>query len=111
MAHDALLCVQTGSQMDDPKRFKFEGNEHYLKSAAEMRRLFAEAPEACDNTLWIAERADVEIEFPVIPSSRSSTCPTGSSTQGQLPAPSHPGRGRTALRHPVARGRRRAPGL
>ncbi|MGZ4682911.1 MAG: DNA polymerase III subunit alpha, partial [Acidimicrobiales bacterium] len=63
LAHDALLCVQTGSQMDDPNRFKFEGAEHYLKSAAEMRSLFAELPEACDNTLWIAERAKVEIEF------------------------------------------------
>ena len=63
LAHDALLCVQTGSQMDDPNRFKFEGNEHYLKTAAEMRSLFSELPEACDNTLWIAERADVTIEF------------------------------------------------
>ena len=63
VAHDALLCVQTGSQMDDPNRFKFHGDEHYLKSAAEMRSLFAELPEACDNTLWIAERANVEIEF------------------------------------------------
>jgi DNA polymerase-3 subunit alpha len=70
VAHDALLCVQTGSAMDDPKRFKFEGHEHYLKSAAEMRNLFADYPEACDNTLWIAERADVTIEFgkPKLPS-------------------------------------------
>jgi DNA polymerase-3 subunit alpha len=70
VAHDALLCVQTGSAMDDPNRFKFEGDEHYLKSAAEMRQLFAEVPEACDNTLWIAERADVEIDFgkPKLPS-------------------------------------------
>src|SRR5438270_7231179 len=63
VAHDALLCVQTGSPIDDPKRFKFEGEEHYLKSAVEMRQLFRELPEACDNTLWIAQRADVEIEF------------------------------------------------
>ena len=63
VAHDALLCVQTGSLIDDPKRFKFEGEEHYLKSAAEMRHLFAEIPEACDNTLLIAERANVEIDF------------------------------------------------
>jgi DNA polymerase-3 subunit alpha len=62
-AHDALLCVQTGALMSDPDRFKFEGDQHYLKTAAEMRSLFAEVPEACDNTLWIAERADVEIEF------------------------------------------------
>jgi len=63
VAHDALLCVQTGASIDDPKRFRFEGNEHYLKSAAEMRHLFAEVPDACDNTLLIAERAQVEIEF------------------------------------------------
>jgi len=62
-AHAALLCVQTGSTLDDPKRFKFDAEEFYLKSAGEMRALFAEVPEACDNTLWIAERADVEIEF------------------------------------------------
>ena len=63
VAHDALLCVQTGALIDDPKRFKFEGEEHYLKSAAEMRHLFRELPEACDNTLLIAERANVEIDF------------------------------------------------
>ena len=70
VAHDALLCVQTGSTMDDPKRFKFDGDEHYLKSAAEMRALFRDYPEACDNTLWIAERARVEIDFgkPRLPS-------------------------------------------
>ena len=62
-AHDALLCVQTGAMLSDPKRFKFEGQEHYLKSAAEMRYLFRDLPEACDNTLWIAERAEVNIEF------------------------------------------------
>jgi DNA polymerase-3 subunit alpha len=63
VAHDALLCVQTGSLMSDPNRFKFHGDEHYLKTAAEMRLLFGEVPEACDNTLWIAERANVEIDF------------------------------------------------
>jgi DNA-directed DNA polymerase III PolC len=62
-SHDALLCVQTGAMLSDPNRFKFEGHEHYLKSADEMRYLFREFPEACDNTLWIAERADVTIEF------------------------------------------------
>ena len=62
-SHDALLCVQTGAMLSDPKRFKFEGQEHYLKTADEMRHLFRHYPEACDNTLWIAERADVTIEF------------------------------------------------
>ncbi len=69
-AHDALLCVQTGAKIHESNRFKFHGDQHYLKSAAEMRSLFAEVPEACDNTLWIAERADVELDFgqPVLPS-------------------------------------------
>ena len=62
-AHDALLCVQTGSQMSDPNRFRFSGEEHYLKSTHEMRELFRDLPDACDNTLWIAERCGVEIEF------------------------------------------------
>ncbi len=63
VAHDALLCVQTGAQVDDPKRFKFDSDQHYLKTAAEMRALFAEVPQSCDSTLEIAERANVEIEF------------------------------------------------
>ena len=63
VAHDALLCVQTGALLSDTNRFKFEGTEHYLKSASEMRHLFRDVPEACDNTLLIAERADVQIEL------------------------------------------------
>ena len=62
-AHDALLCVQTASRLDDEDRLRFHGDEHYLKSAAEMRHLFGDMKEACDNTLLIAERADVTIEF------------------------------------------------
>jgi len=62
-AHDALLCVQTAALMSDPDRFKFEGNEHYLKTSQEMRHIWKELPDACDNTLWIAERADVNIVF------------------------------------------------
>jgi DNA polymerase III subunit alpha len=58
-AHEVLLCVQTGSTMADGNRFKFEGDQHYLKSPAEMRALFAELPEACDNTLAIAERCNI----------------------------------------------------
>ena len=58
-AHEVLLCVQSGSTMADAGRFKFEGDGYYLKSPAEMRALFAELPEACDNTLAIAERCEV----------------------------------------------------
>ncbi|MDQ3681025.1 MAG: DNA polymerase III subunit alpha [Actinomycetota bacterium] len=63
VAHDALLCVQTGATLADEKRFRFEGDQHYLKTAEEMRSLFADWPEACDNTLQLAERCQVEIEF------------------------------------------------
>ncbi|GAA3051757.1 MULTISPECIES: DNA polymerase III subunit alpha [Actinomycetes] len=59
-AHGALLCVQSNSTLDDPNRFKFDSEEFYLKSAAEMRHLFRDFPEACDNTLAIAERCQVE---------------------------------------------------
>jgi DNA polymerase-3 subunit alpha len=58
-AHEVLLCVQTGATMADGNRFKFDGDSYYLKSPAEMRELFAELPEACDNTLAIAERCDI----------------------------------------------------
>ncbi len=64
-AHDALLCIQTGSLRNEPGRLRFEGSEHYLKSAEQMRSLFPDDgfPAACDNTLWIAERSDVDLEF------------------------------------------------
>ena len=57
--HAALLCVNSGSILSDPKRFKFDNDQFYLKDAAEMRRIFAELPEACDNTLLIAQRCNV----------------------------------------------------
>jgi DNA polymerase-3 subunit alpha len=64
-AHDALLCIQTGSVKSDENRFKFHSQEFYIKSAAEMRSLFDEEryPGAADNTLLIAERVDLEVEF------------------------------------------------
>ncbi|MER7607284.1 DNA polymerase III subunit alpha [Nocardioides sp. NPDC127503] len=67
-AHEALLCVQSGSRMTEPpyskggKRFAFEGSGYYIKTAAEMRELWGQQDliEACDNTLLIAERCDVQ---------------------------------------------------
>ncbi len=66
-AHSALLCVQAGKTLDDPNRFKFDGDGYYLKSAAEMREYWdAEVPGAAGNTLLVAERvesyADVFVE-------------------------------------------------
>ncbi len=59
--HEVLLCVQTGKTMSDPNRFKFDAQDFYLKSPAEMRQQWdGEFPEACDNTLLVAERVHVE---------------------------------------------------
>jgi DNA polymerase III subunit alpha len=62
-AHDALICVASGKRLSDTNRLKFDGGGYYIKSAAEMRQLWADGfgmPEACDNTLAIAERCHVE---------------------------------------------------
>src|SRR5690606_11863053 len=61
-SHAALLCVQSGSTLDDPKRFKFDGDGYYLKSAAEMKQVFRDHPEAVESTLLIAERCNVEFD-------------------------------------------------
>jgi len=61
-SHAALLCVQSGSTLDDPNRFKFDADEFYLKTPAQMRELFRDHPEACDSTLLIAERVDVAFD-------------------------------------------------
>ena len=64
-SHEALLCVNSGSKLTEPtyaqggSRFAFEGEEFYLKSGAEMRELFRDYPQACDNTLVVAEQCEV----------------------------------------------------
>ena len=58
--HDVLLCIGTRTTMDDPKRFRFDARDFYLKSSEQMRKVWSELPEACDNTLLIAERCHVE---------------------------------------------------
>ncbi len=60
IGHDALLCVQSGSTVNDEGRFKLDGDGYYLKSPEQMRELFRDLPAACDNTLVIAERCNVE---------------------------------------------------
>jgi len=64
-AHDVLLCIQTGSLRAETSRLRFEGNEHYLKTSAEMQHLFPtdSFPGACANTLAIAERVNVDLDF------------------------------------------------
>ena len=61
--HDVLLCIQQQKVQTDLKRLKFDSDEFYLKSAAEMRAVFAEAPEACDNTLDIAESVELDLVY------------------------------------------------
>ncbi len=61
-AHDALCCINTGKKVSDAERMKYPPSV-YLKSADQMRELFADVPEACDNTLMIAERCNVELDL------------------------------------------------
>ncbi|HMD02877.1 MAG TPA: DNA polymerase III subunit alpha, partial [Candidatus Baltobacteraceae bacterium] len=60
-AHDVLLCIGTGKTVQDQSRMKFMTQEFYVKSAEEMRSLFEDVPDACDNTLAIAGRIDIKI--------------------------------------------------
>ena len=62
-AHEALLCIQTGTNLQDPGRFRFSTQEFYVKSAEEMALVFAEVPEACRNTLAVAERCNLTLDF------------------------------------------------
>jgi DNA polymerase-3 subunit alpha len=61
--HDILLCVQTGTTLSDPNRMRYEPQEFYVKSPEEMYELFKEVPEACRETVAIAERCNVKLEF------------------------------------------------
>jgi len=62
-AHEVLLCLQTGAKLSDPSRWRFSTEEFYLKSAEEMRKVFADLPEAYANTLAVAERCDLTVPF------------------------------------------------
>ncbi|MDH4208071.1 MAG: DNA polymerase III subunit alpha, partial [Anaerolineae bacterium] len=62
-AQDLLLCIQTNTTVNDPKRMKMHGTGYHLRSADEMSSLFAEVPEALSNTLQIAERCDLQFDF------------------------------------------------
>ncbi len=62
-AQDILLCISTGKQFDDPQRMKFGSDQFYLKTPREMRDLFKDYPQACDNTLRLAEMCNCELKF------------------------------------------------
>ena len=61
--HDTLLCIQTGSTVNEENRLRFQTEEFYLKSREEMERIFSHLPEALDNTVKIAERCQVKLDF------------------------------------------------
>jgi DNA polymerase III subunit alpha len=60
-AHEILLCVQTAGSMNDPKRFKFDTQEFYIKSADEMYRTFSERPDVCANTMQFVDRCNLKL--------------------------------------------------
>ena len=86
--HDILLCVNTGSTLDTPKgrgkgkRFAFENDQFYFKTAEEMATLFADVPQAIENTMMISERIDTpELERDIL--LPHYTLPEGFSSQGE----------------------------
>ncbi len=62
-AHDILLCIQTGANVNDPQRLRFSTDEFYMKSPEEMQKAFSEIPDALLNTKKIAEQCNVELEL------------------------------------------------
>jgi len=62
-AHDALLCIQTQTTLSDPNRMRLQSNEFYFKSPQEMKKLFKDIPEAINNSLEIAGRCNLELDF------------------------------------------------
>ncbi|TAM61453.1 DNA polymerase III subunit alpha [bacterium] len=79
-AHDVLLCIGTGKTVSDTQRLKFFSDQFYIKTPQEMRELFADLPDACDNTVEIAKRIDIKIpervfHLPVYPVPEPETTP------------------------------------
>ncbi len=62
-AHDALLCIQTGKTVRDENRLRFSSETFYMKTPEEMKKAFSYVPEALSNTIRIAERCNLELEF------------------------------------------------
>lgn len=62
-AHEVLLCIQTGKTMDDSERMRFGTDQFYFRSPEEMKRLFSYCPQAIENTVVIAEKCNLTLEF------------------------------------------------
>jgi DNA polymerase III subunit alpha len=82
-AHDVLLCINTGTELSDPGRFKFDSDEFYLKTPEEMAEAFRSWPGACETTLEVAERCNVELVMgePLLP---RYEVPAGETLDGYL---------------------------
>ena len=83
IVHDVLLCIQTGKTTQDTDRMKFPSSEFYLKSYDEMKFLFGDIEEALENTVKIAERCNVEIDFNTL-HLPSYDIPSGYTKEGYL---------------------------
>ena len=111
LAHDALLCVQTGALMSDPKRFKFEGDQHYLKPAAEMRQ---PVPTRCPRpatTRCGSPSGPTSTSSSASPSCPRSRCPRASPTTPTTCATSPSRAPSQRWGEPLPAERRRAPRL
>ncbi|HXB61997.1 MAG TPA: DNA polymerase III subunit alpha [Acidobacteriaceae bacterium] len=105
-AHEILLCVQTGGSMNDPKRFKFDTQEFYIKTAAQMAELFPQNPEVLTATMQFADRCNltltkVDNPFPEFP------LPAGETIDSYFARICHEGfamRRETAMKHLQSRG-------
>ena len=60
---DVMMCIGMNSKVDDPNRMRMQGSEFYMKTEDEMRAMFPYCPEACDNTVELAEKCDVELDW------------------------------------------------
>ena len=91
-AHEALLCIQTGKTLADPKRWRFGTDQLFVKSPEQMRNAFADFPEAIDNTLDLARRCDFKMAFGQYQFPRIET-PVGSTLEAELESRAREGLG------------------
>jgi len=110
-AHEVLLCVQTAGSIHDPKRFKFDSDQFYVKSAAEMERLFSHAPQVVSRTMQFAERCSLKLNKVTNPFPEFAV-PDGHTIDSYFAEVCRAGfrkRLDTAIRHLSDRGLRRRP--
>ena len=100
-AHDCLICIGTQALLSESKRMRYEPEQFYLRSAEEMKARFAEIPEAARNTLEVAEKCNVEIEFGKL--HYPLFHPPGNASRESFPAAMAGGRVAGALHHPRPR--------